>query len=188
MCTSEDTEPEEFECTELHPDSDVYLDGGDDNDDSNPHEQDGESPKDVVEPSLPVFVASAIPQRVYEVLRFEKECKRVPKPLKFSPQSIDDIDDVADYKVEWLTPRAVFDAQKRSREIKRIARMRALAISKGVLKSHEYPKFISRRRPAELKDLCHSSPLRRSYNLNDVEEEVKQEEAEFQRFWDEEVF
>jgi len=143
----------------------------------------------IVKPSLTTPVASAVPLRVRRELRDENSVKCTPAPPQVAPRSVDDLDIFDNYNVSWLTPRAVLEAERRSRKVERVARMRARTLSKiPPLKPHQYAAPKGRRTPAVLKDLGRSSNLRQSYNMYDLEEEVAQEEAQLQRFWDDEVF
>lgn len=153
------------------------------------YEDDQEVPDGIVAFFPPTPIASAVPRRVFRQLQEEQAIKYTAPPLQVEPQSVDNIDDFDNYKVEWLTPRALQDAKTRSRKIQRVARMRALALSKAVsLGLYEHPQPTGRRAPSVLKDLGRSSRLRQTYNLKDLEEEAERDAALLQRFWDEEVF
>ena len=132
------------------------------------------------------FVAPAIPRRVYVSLGEEKAYTSNPEPLQIAPESIDDVDEIENYNVQWLTLRALGEAKSRSRKIQRTARMRALDLAKATpLKAHQHPEPRSRRAPSVLEDLGHLSSLRNSFGVEDLEEDSRQQ-AILERSWAEE--
>ena len=159
-----------IEDIQLYPDGDNCVDR--DSEDSRSHETDI--------PALPAppptFVASSIPRQVYIMLEEEKVYSSTPELPQIALESINDIDDIGDYNVRSLTAHALTEAKSRSRKIQRTARMRQLDLVKVVpLKAHEHPEPRSLLTPSVLKGMGHSSPLRNSFNMEDLEEDARQE-------------
>lgn len=120
--------------------------------------------QEVVAPTN-VYVASAVPPRVYAEWDGRRQKKEV------IPQWVDDIDADDNYDARYLTPFARDEAERRSLDIWRSARMAARDLAKvKPLKAHQHPEPRIRRSPSVLKDLGHSSPLRTSWTMNDVEQ------------------
>jgi hypothetical protein len=171
-----------IEDIQLYPDEDDRANS--DVNDCNSYENDVPAVSVCTPPST--FVASAIPRRVYVALEEEKAETSTPEPLKISPQSIDDLDEIENYNTQWLTPRALGEAKSRSRKIQRTARMRALDLAKVIpLKAHEHPEPENRCAPSVLKGLGRSSQLRKSFTMEDIEEDERQQ-AILERSWAEE--
>lgn len=128
-------------------------------------------------PPPSVYVASAVPRRVYG----EWDGRHEPKQVV--PQWVDDIDADDNYDARYLSPRARDEAERRSLDIWRSARMTARDLAKVVpLKAHEHPEPRSRRSPSVLKDLGHSSSLQMSWTVDDLEEEMIKKTV-VQRSW-----
>ena len=171
-----------IENIQLYPDEDDRTNS--DENDGYSHEDDGPAVPACTPPSA--FVASAIPRPVYVALGEEKAYTSDPEPLPIAPESIDDIDEIENYNVQWLTLRALGEAKSRSRKIQRTARMRALDLVKVIpLKAHEHPEPQNHRALPALKGLSRPSPLRNSFNVGDLEEDERQQ-AILERSWAEE--
>ena len=168
-----------IENIQLYPDEDDCAQN--DEDRSNSHETDASALPTCA--TLSTFVVSAIPRRVYDALQEEKADAFTPEPLQITPGSIDDLDEIVNFNVRWLTSRALAEAKSRSRKVQRTARMRGLDLAKIVpLKAHEHPAPRSPRTPSVLKDLGRSSRLRNSLNMEDLEADERKQEA-LERSW-----
>ena len=92
-----------IENIQLYPDEDDCVQN--DEDPSNSHETD--VPALPACTALSTFVASAIPRRVYDALQEEKADVSTPELLQITPGSIDDLDEIVNFNIRWLTPRAL---------------------------------------------------------------------------------
>jgi hypothetical protein len=136
-------------------------------------ESESENQRAVAPPS--VYVASAVPRRVYSEWDGRREQQK-----QVVPQWIDDIDADDNYDARYLTPRARDEAECRSLDIWRSARMAVRDLAKVVpLKAHEHPEPRSPCSPSVLKGLGRLSPLRMSWTMD----EVVVKRTIFQRSW-----
>jgi len=136
--------------------------------------------------SRPVKVASAVPKRLLETL----ELKDDPEPGVPPPAELKVVDDIyaePHYNMRFLTGDALLEAETRSRKIQRTAQIRNLDLVKIVpLKPHEHPEPQSRNKPSVLKGQGQSSPLKSSWNADDLEKEAYTE-AFLETSWEKQV-
>lgn len=113
-------------------------------------------------------IASAIPRHI------TTENYATPKPDLSRWVRAADLDIVDDYDVRCLTPQALEEAELRSRDLRRYARMVAadLRESSGSkpLKAGEHPEPKGMLRPSMLGDLGRRSRLRQSWAMSDAED------------------
>ena len=111
-----------------------------------------------------VYVAPAIPPHISVLCR--KECG----------MSSDNLDVYENRDPRYLTPRARKEADRRSKNIQKLARAVTRELEgTAPLKAHEHSAPRSRRSPATLKDLGCSSRLRTCWTMEDVEQEIQED-------------
>lgn len=92
-----------------------------------------------------------------------------PKPDLSKWVRVADLDTLDDYDVRCLTPLALEEAELRSRDLRRYARMAAADLRETYvpLKAHEHPEPRSMLRPSVLKDLGRISRLCTSWTVEE---------------------
>lgn len=118
-------------------------------------------------------VLSAIPRHI------TSENYATPKPDLSRWVRVADLDTIEDYDVRCLTPMALEEAELRSRDLRRYARMAAadLRETSVPLKAHEHREPRGMLRPSALKDLGRHSRLCASWTMEDVTADVEEAEV-----------
>jgi hypothetical protein len=119
--------------------------------------------------SKTVFVAPAIPPHISVLCR--NECG-----TPAAAYVVDDLDLYENYDARYLTPRARKEAERRSNDIRKMARSIARELEGFIpLKAGEHPAPRNHQSPSALKDLGRSSRLRTCWTIENVEREINQD-------------